>query len=397
MSLLKSILLTTTKEAVLAKNCARIPRTSVTGKMGYMSDGSIGIAVRHGRTDSRETSTLYGRIPAASEQPGFWNLAFRTLRGERSPETIAFRQAFGKGLMEAAALRRDDSDNPVLAAGKMFGRATQGTLNMTSEFTTNLVTHPLRTTGSALLAPFELTWDAAEAMSNAMGFGYSTRGSQQRNAQRALTFKWFREADFQTQSEIVLQFGLPMLFLHQAPVGKMIGNAPNMAIQSTRQVITPLYQAGNQLAKRSAVATREFLQTREVVSPITFQFGSRGAVQLNSGIPIEVRNPFPVKVKKPLGGWTIKSRMKAAQLPNEGRVRYIPPKFYKPSMKLPHEGNIGFKDRFNNIWKKGPSRTPGESFEWDVTLSESGKKQFKWLVGDKEHLNVSLKGRITHR
>lgn len=59
--------------------------------------------------------------------------------------------------------------------------------------------------------------------------------------------------------------------------------------------------------------------------------------------------------------------------------------------------NNGYLDRFDNEWVHGPSRTPGQNFEWDVQLSESGQKQFKWLIGNKNHLNISLDGRITHK
>lgn len=54
-------------------------------------------------------------------------------------------------------------------------------------------------------------------------------------------------------------------------------------------------------------------------------------------------------------------------------------------------------DRFGNIWTKGDSRTAGEHMEWDVQLSNKGHKQFSWICGEKNHLNVSLKGRITHK
>ena len=95
--------------------------------------------------------------------------------------------------------------------------------------------------------------------------------------------------------------------------------------------------------------------------------------------------------------WTVKARLKAAQLPNEGKIRFIPPDNYKPTMPLPKAPNgIGYPDKFGNIWKKGPSRTKGQLFEWDVQLSKAGQLQFKWLKENLSHLNVSLDGRITH-
>lgn len=55
---------------------------------------------------------------------------------------------------------------------------------------------------------------------------------------------------------------------------------------------------------------------------------------------------------------------------------------------LPRNGRAGdFLDRFGNEWTKGLSRTKGEPFEWDVQLSPDGNQA---------HINVSLKGEVTH-
>ncbi len=95
--------------------------------------------------------------------------------------------------------------------------------------------------------------------------------------------------------------------------------------------------------------------------------------------------------------WTTKRRIKDAQLPNEGRVRFVPREDYHPSMPLFKGQNNGYIDKFGNQWTKGPSRTLGEAFEWDVQLSEIGKKQLGWAARDGNHINVSLKGHITHK
>lgn len=95
--------------------------------------------------------------------------------------------------------------------------------------------------------------------------------------------------------------------------------------------------------------------------------------------------------------WTTKARLKTAKLPNEGKIRYVPPKNYNPSEPLRKGPNGGYLDRFNNEWIKGPSRTSGQSFEWDVQLSPLGKKQLGWATRDERHLNISLDGKITHR
>ena len=79
-----------------------------------------------------------------------------------------------------------------------------------------------------------------------------------------------------------------------------------------------------------------------------------------------------------------------------GRIRYVPPEGYDPSSPLPRGEGNGYIDRFGNEWVKGPSRTPGEPYEWDVQLSRQGKAQLGWLSRDGEHINVSLGGRVTH-
>ena len=61
------------------------------------------------------------------------------------------------------------------------------------------------------------------------------------------------------------------------------------------------------------------------------------------------------------------------------------------------ENISGYIDKFDNIWTKGPSRTAGEPFEWDVQLSKRRKEMLGWLSRDGSHINVSLKGIITHR
>ena len=95
--------------------------------------------------------------------------------------------------------------------------------------------------------------------------------------------------------------------------------------------------------------------------------------------------------------WTPKARIKAAQLPNEGKIRFVPPKKYSSSMPLRKGPNGGYIDKFDNEWVKGPSRTSGQTFEWDVQLSPLGKKQLGWATRDGSHLNISLDGHITHR
>lgn len=95
--------------------------------------------------------------------------------------------------------------------------------------------------------------------------------------------------------------------------------------------------------------------------------------------------------------WSTKARINYAELPNEGKIRYVPPKGYEASMPLPRGQNNGYIDRFGNEWVKGPSRTEGQPFEWDVQLSRQGRNQLGWATRDGSHLNVSLDGKITHK
>lgn len=95
--------------------------------------------------------------------------------------------------------------------------------------------------------------------------------------------------------------------------------------------------------------------------------------------------------------WSTKARLKAAQLPTKGKIRFIPMDGYKASNPIRRGPNSGYIDRFGNEWISGPSRTPGQAFEWDVQLSSLGKHKLGWASRDNKHVNVSLDGKLTHR
>jgi filamentous hemagglutinin len=95
--------------------------------------------------------------------------------------------------------------------------------------------------------------------------------------------------------------------------------------------------------------------------------------------------------------WSTKERLKAAQLPTTGRIRYVPPKGYEASNPIPRGPSNGYIDRFDNEWTRGPSRTTGQPFEWDVQLSRTGREKIGWLTRDGSHANVLLDGKITHK
>ncbi len=112
-------------------------------------------------------------------------------------------------------------------------------------------------------------------------------------------------------------------------------------------------------------------------------------------------NLFSMQVPSINKSQSINHLIKKHQLPYRGgMMRYIPPMGYfsqgLPRGRLPG-GNKGFKDKFGNIWVMGPSRTAGERFEWDVQLAPENRARLKTLAaGTGTHLNVSLKGNVTH-
>ncbi|MBP6219248.1 MAG: hypothetical protein KA436_11730 [Oligoflexales bacterium] len=67
----------------------------------------------------------------------------------------------------------------------------------------------------------------------------------------------------------------------------------------------------------------------------------------------------------------MKGRIKKVQLPTTGKIRFVPPEDYDPSTPLKRGPNGGYVDKFGNEWSKGPSRTPGQSFKWDVQLGKN--------------------------
>ena len=95
--------------------------------------------------------------------------------------------------------------------------------------------------------------------------------------------------------------------------------------------------------------------------------------------------------------WTKTARIKDAELPRQGRIRYIPPSNWDGTAPIPRDPNKGYLDKFGNEWTKGPSRTAGQAFEWDVQLSPKGKSQIGWTSRDGSHVNVSLDGKVTHK
>jgi len=97
-------------------------------------------------------------------------------------------------------------------------------------------------------------------------------------------------------------------------------------------------------------------------------------------------------------GKTIRGAIKAVGLPVTGKIRFVPPKSWNPSMginALKRKG--GYVDRFGNIWtkKKVAGKAAGE-IHWDVQLSPKGKSQLGHLSNSGNHLNITPLGKISH-
>lgn len=117
------------------------------------------------------------------------------------------------------------------------------------------------------------------------------------------------------------------------------------------------------------------------------------------GVPGTLAMGGPVDLKVPAQSEptpSVKGRLKAASLPTSGKMRYVPPEDWTPGQPLPRGPNHGYIDRFGNEWVKGPSRTPGQPFEWDVQLGRNATDGIRMLSRDGVHLNVSLDGEVTH-
>jgi hypothetical protein len=89
------------------------------------------------------------------------------------------------------------------------------------------------------------------------------------------------------------------------------------------------------------------------------------------------------------------AKAKKLDLPTEGPISFVPPKHWNPKNPMKTQDGKGFIDNYGNEWRKGPSRTAGEAFEWDVIPSK--QTGIANLSRDGSHVNVSLKGVVTHR
>jgi len=101
---------------------------------------------------------------------------------------------------------------------------------------------------------------------------------------------------------------------------------------------------------------------------------------------------FARKGSAPGEGVRPKLRGSGGGLPTRGRVRYVPPKWWRPSQQLPRGPQRGYLDRFGNEWVWNARQG-----HWDVQLSKHGVQQYAGFLGaGKRHMNVTAAGVLTH-
>ncbi len=162
----------------------------------------------------------------------------------------------------------------------------------------------------------------------------------------------------------------------------------------------------NSFYKTTQAKALEFAKNNPLATPAEYMTTPEGG--LFKAIKKAAHNQSAYNEKTSIKGFnglankiSMKGLIKKKRLPTKGKIRYVPPKKLHVSEGLPRvpmpDGSEGIVDRFGNIWTQGESRTKGQPFEWDVQLSEQGKRQLGWMTRDNTHLNVSLDGRVTHK
>lgn len=71
-------------------------------------------------------------------------------------------------------------------------------------------------------------------------------------------------------------------------------------------------------------------------------------------------------------------------LPTGGGFPFVPPRHWRSNQPLRKNSNGEYIDSKGRRWRKGPSRTEAEDWEWDVQLPNG------------DHLNIDWGGNVTH-
>lgn len=93
--------------------------------------------------------------------------------------------------------------------------------------------------------------------------------------------------------------------------------------------------------------------------------------------------------------------LQKAQLPLSGELPFTPPERWNGTLLELKSSEIkgGYRDAHGCVWTRGPSRTAGQPFEWDVQINVKGAsptESMKAFSKDGAHINVSLDGKVTH-
>ena len=227
------------------------PDALVKGMVWQLQDGNMGFAVQYGLADSKNISTFYGKIP---RNPG----AIREFAGHLGHQV---NQYLAENPMTAQIIERLGKAASFTTRAAMYTatKLTNGDVNQTmqqvSDFEGGIVE-----LGQLAIRRYNLTPDEFTGFTVMSGIGGLASPFVVGPTLRATT-----------RSTVVLG---------------------NFALQGASKAITPLYQAGNQVARRAATLTREY-------SPIIFQFETGRALQFNCGFPIDsVKFRVPPALKK---------------------------------------------------------------------------------------------------
>jgi hypothetical protein len=256
---------------------------------------------------------------------------------------------------------------------------------------TDIAHHPLQTAACVIAGEYVLAYQLLKVAYNVAEIGTlslinSTEGSR----------KWHEYIDPIDQcikaiqnKEISLRDGIKgvtQLAVGYATQRKLLGSLGTLYSGTKTAALA--------YAKKYPLATpQQYMTTPE---GLIFKAVNNAENFANANSPMQ-RAPNASKALKA----SKKSKIKKQGLPTQGKLRYVPPKNWHPTEELPRirlpNGDRGYIDRFNNVWTRGESRTIGENIEWDVQLSRQGQQQVGWMTRDNTHLNVSLKGRVTHK
>jgi hypothetical protein len=261
----------------------------------------------------------------------------------------------------------------------------------------DMVEHPIQTVACVVAGEYVLAYQLCKVVSNVADIGITALHNPSRARE-----KWndyiesinniisaIKNREMTCRDTIKMGTAVTVGLIAQS---KLLGGLSKF-YTITKNTVLAFAQNNSSFTPQQYMQTPEGLLLRATHEPTHIGTSSKSVPQTSD---------FKQSAKKLLPKQPgMKGLIKKHQLPTRGKIRYVPPKDCHasedlPRVMLPGKRN-GYRDRFGNIWVKGNSRTAGEPFEWDVQLSDQGKKQLGWMTRDNTHLNVSLNGRVTHK